>query len=446
MLPPDALGALDRLPAKEALRRPLKPDQRPERRVAGLLSGENNQTEVTTVGDALFQWARVEPEAFADADVGNLRWTSELVGAVGRPPKRFSLFREARLAATSLAFDGVNDVRLDPGSGFTAAIRTYVQQQLIAHLFSAQGCEAALAGTESDPRQFVLNGMPAAMHDPGGPPPTKLDRLTFFTHTATHLAYGLENNPLAFPLDLDPTILNSVLPGAGDMDVAFDHFAEICCYVNVAAQATRILWQRDTAAIMQIASLASSGIAGHIGHVAGKAAAIAAFGLTGSWMIVLAPVAAGFTGRVVAKNLARRLRYNWLCRREVDTLNTAVRRHCLASRDAINANIHTADIGMRRFRELRANSTEPIQDCIEDWLDRGKHVQDYRQVHADRFHRAANDPCILDPHGGDPIAAAQESLLLGGRAGLLPANVTPTANDVVTALQALNRKMRLAIV
>jgi len=434
MLPPDALGALDRLPAKEALRRPLKPDQPPERRVAGLLSGKNNQTEVTTVGDALFQWARVEPEAFADADVGNLHWTSELVGAVGRPPKRFSMLREARLAATSLAVDAVNDVHLDPDIGFTGAVRTYVQQQLIAHLFSAQGCEAALAGTESDPRQFVLNGIPAAVHDPDGPPPTKLDRLTFFTQKIVHLTAGLQNDPFAFPLDLDTTTL------------ALGQFAEICCYVNAAAQATRILWQRDTSSIMQVASLASSGIAGHVGHIAGKAAAIAAFGLTGSWMIVLAPVAAGFTGRVVAKNLARRMRYHWLCRREVDTLNNAVRQHCLASRDAINTNIRTADSAMRRFRELRANSAGPIQDCIEDWLDRGKHVQDYRQVHADRFHRASSDPSILDPHDSDPIAAAQESLLLGGRAGLHPANVAPTAKDVVAALQALNRKMRLAVV
>jgi hypothetical protein len=117
MLPPDALVALDRLPAKEALRRPLKPDLRPERRVAGLLSGENNRAEVTTIGDPLFQWARVEPEAFADADVGNLRWTSELVGAAGRLPKRFSLLGEARLAATSLAFDAVDDMRLAPGFG-----------------------------------------------------------------------------------------------------------------------------------------------------------------------------------------------------------------------------------------------------------------------------------------------------------------------------------------
>ena len=414
--------------------------------MAGLLSGENNQTDVTTVGDALFQWARVEPEAFADADVGNLRWTSELVGAAGRLPKRFSLLSEARLAATSLVFDAVADVRLDSGFGLAGAVRTYVQQQLIVHLFSAQGCEAALAGAESDPRNFFLNGIPAAVHDPDAPPPTKLDRLTFFTQKTVHLTMGLQNDPFAFPLDLDPTTLNSILPGAGDMDVTLGQFADICCYANVAAQATRILWQRDTASIMQFASLASSGIAGHVGHIAGKAAAIAAFGLTGSWMIVLAPVAAGLTGRVIAKNLARRMRYQWLCRREVDTLNNAVRQHCLASRDVINANIRTADTGMRRFREMRANSAEPIQNCIEDWLDRGKHVQDYRKVHADRFHRAGSDPSILDPHGGDPIAAAQESLLLGGRAGLHPANVAPTANNVVAALQALNRKMHLAVV
>jgi hypothetical protein len=443
MLPPDVLVSLDRLPTAEALRRPLKPDQRPERRVSNLLLGESNSTDITTVGDALFQWARVEPEAFADADISNLRWTSELVGAAGRLPKRFSLLKEAKLAGTSIAFDAVADAQLDPGFGYTGIARIYAQQQLLCHLFAAQGCEAALAGAESDPRNFVLNGMPATIHDPEGPPPTTLDRITFFTQKAVHLTMGMQNHPLAFPLDI---ALDSLLPGAGEIGMAFSQFADMCCYVNVAAQATRILWQRDTASIMQIASVASSGIAGHVGHIAGKATAIAALGLTGSWMIVLAPVAAGFTGRVVAKNLARRMRYHWLCRREVDRLNIAVRQHCLASRDAIEANIRTADIGMRRFRELRANSAEPIKDCIEDWLDRGKQVQDYRQVHADRFHRAASDSTILDPHGEDPMMAAQESLLLGGRAGLHPANVAPTAKDVVAAIRALNRKMRLAVI
>jgi hypothetical protein len=446
MLPPDALVALDRLPAREALRRPLKPAQRPERRVSGLLSGESNLTEVATVGDALFQWARVEPESFADANIGNLRWTSELVGAAGRLPKRFSLTREAGLAGTSIAFDAVADARFDPGFGFTGMVRNYVRQQVLAHLLSAQGCEAALAGAESDPRNFVLNGMSATVYDPEGSPPTTLDRITFFTQKAANLASELQNNPFAFHLDMDPTTLNSMLPGAGDMDLAPGQFADICCYVNVAAQATRILWQRDTASIMQIASLASSGVAGHVGHIAGKAAAITALGLTGSWMIVLAPIAAGFTGRVVAKNLARRMRYHWLCRREVDVLNNAVRQHCLASRDVINANIRAADVVIRRFRELRANSAEPIRNCIEDWLERGKQIQDYRQLHADRFHRAASDPTILDTHGSDPILAAQESLLLGGRAGVHPANVAPTANNVIAALQALNRKMHLAVV
>lgn len=95
---------------------------------------------------------------------------------------------------------------------------------------------------------------------------------------------------------------------------------------------------------------------------------------------------------------------------------------------------------------MHATANGAAKDCIEDWLDRGHRLQDYRRVNADRFHRAGSNPSIPDPHGGDPIAAAHGSLLAGGRAGLHPANVTSTAEHVVEATKALHRKMRLAFV
>lgn len=85
MLPTEALIALDRVPAKEGLRRPLDPSQGSARRVAKLLAGDSQESAVLTVGDALYRWARVEPEGFAEADVCSLHRMSELVGAAGQP-------------------------------------------------------------------------------------------------------------------------------------------------------------------------------------------------------------------------------------------------------------------------------------------------------------------------------------------------------------------------
>ncbi len=447
MLPTEALAALDRLPAKEALRRPLASDRSRERRVASLLSGDDKEAASLTVGDALFRWARVEPEGFAEADVCNLRQMSELVGAAGRIPSRFGVLAEARRSAAAVGVMSLDDVQTDSSGPVLATARNYVMQRLLTHLFNAQGCEAAVCGAEADPAAIFLNGLQAVVHDPNERVPTKIDRLTFFTQDMVDKLGNLQFSPLVYPLmGLDAVGLNGLLPGADVVGTVLNEATEVCYYANAVAQAGRILLQRDVSALANIASLASSSIAGHVGHVAGKAAAAAALGLTGSWLVVLAPVVAGFTGRVVAKTLVRRARYHLLCRREVGVLGDAIRQHCIASRDSIEANIGIAEADAKRFREMHATAIGPVKDCIEDWLERAHHLNDFRRVSADRFHRAVTNPGVLDPHGGDPIAAAHESLLAGGRVGLHPANVATTAEGVVAAVKSLQHKMRLVIV
>ncbi len=323
-------------------------------------------------------------------------------------------------------------------------------QRLIAHLFDAQGCEAMICGAEANPTAILLNGLQAIVHDPKEEPPSKIEKLTFVTQDIVEKLGNLQSHPLIFPLiGLDTVALYGLLPGPDVVGTALNEAFEVCFYANAAAQASRILLHRDISALANLASLASSSVAGHVGHIAGKAtavAAVAAVGLSGSWLVVLAPVAAGFTGRVVAKNFARRARYRLLCSREVAALNDAIRQHCLASRDALEANIAMTETAIHRFREMHATATGTVKDCVEDWLERSHHLQAFRRVNADKFHRAGSNPSILDPHGGDPIAAAHESLLAGGRVGLHPANVGTSAERIVEAVQALQRKMQLAIV
>lgn len=202
------------------------------------------------------------------------------------------------------------------------------------------------------------------------------------------------------------------------------------------------MWlHRDKYGFLKASSLASSAAAGHLGHiVAGKLAAVALVGLAGPWLIVLAP-AAGLAGRVAAKNLVRRARYHLLCRHEIIALENAVRKHCAASRDAVETNITAAKAQADKFRGLHSASSGTVQDCISDWLDRVQHIQDFRRLQADRLHRASSDPSVLDLHGGDPTVVAQESLLTCARVGLRPSNVAATAQGVVAACQSLLKRM-----
>ena len=320
MLPADALEALDRLPSAEALRRPLMPGDTSARRTARLLAGDVSGDQSMTIGDALFRWARVEPEALAESDIAGLHRMSEMVASVGRIPRRFGLAAEAARSAFTLSGESFTD-----GDQVLVTARTYLIQRLLGHLFDAQGCEVVVCGAEADPTAILLNGLQAVVHDPLTGPPTRIDRLTFVTQDILEWAQGLANNRLVFALiGMDTGTFSGLLPGPDVLGTVLDDGFEICMYTNAAAQAGRMLIRRDINALGNLASLASASVAGHVGHIAGKAAAFALLGVTGSWMVVLAPVAAGFAGRVAAKGLVRRARYELFCRREVAALREAI--------------------------------------------------------------------------------------------------------------------------
>lgn len=440
---PDFIESLNGLPAKEALRRPLNPAHTGQRRVANLLAGAAGEDASMTIGDAIFRWARVEPEALAEAEVVELQRTSDLVAAAGRLPKRFSLGLEATRSAANLT---LTDLPWPVTETAPALATSYLMQRLVGHLFNAQDCEAQICGLEADPGAMLINGLSGIVPDPRLGPPEVIDRLTFITEDLARRSFELQNNPLVCVLSgFNQDMLASSLPGGNAILPTLFEGLEVVRYANAAAQAGRMLLRRDAGGIMNVASLASTSVAGHIGGAAGYAA-FAALGLTGSWLFVLAPLATSFAGRIAAKNLARRARFHFLCRHEVEALNNAVRHHCLASRDALQANMAIADSDAVRFRDMHGAASGTVKDCIEDWLQRMALLSDFRRLNADRFHRASLDPGILDPVGGDPLAAAQESLLSCGRVGLHPANVAATAEAVVAASQALGRKLQIAVI
>jgi hypothetical protein len=439
MLPPDALVALDNLPPMEALHRPLDGDDTPTRRIAALLGNSAKSLEKTSVGDALFRWARTEPEALTEAEISSSKKVSEIVHATGRLPKRLGIsvdFQRSMMAG---------EARLT-GSDPTITPRLYMMSRLVAQSHDAQGCEARIGWAQNDPAQILINGLGFAVHDPDQEAPTVLTRPTFFASDRLAKISALMNNPLAYNLFLQSDFINKILPQAAAFEDVFYDGVEIFYCAGAIASAARIIMSRDTDALIKLAGFGSTAIAGELGHAVGHTAAVALFGLAGSWMVILAPVAAGLAGRVAARNLARRARFLLFCRNEVSELHKAISRHCIASNAVIEENLKIAAAQAAHLKNMHDNAGDVAKVVIADWLNRLDHIQSYRRLMSAKLREAAFNPKSLDRYDGDPYAAAHESIIFGARSGIHPANVSSSVKGVVSAVTALQKKMSLAAI
>lgn len=316
MLASDALAALGSLPAEEAIRQPVEAGDTPARRIVALLGGSGKAIEPTTVGDVLFRWARTEPDALAEADVPAAGHVSAILAATGRLPRRLGIAVDLHLAA---------------GAYYP---RAYMLSRLVAHMHEAQGCEAAIAYAGDDPPCVMVNGLDFVVQDPATGPPSAIERLTLIPQDILARAVNIANHPLAYALaGITSSTLADILPAFGMAESLLFTGLNISICANAAAQAGRLVMRQDTDALLKLSGVVTTAAAGHIGHVAGQAAAVALFGLAGSWMVVLAPIAGGVAGRVAARNLARGARLLLFCRSEVAALHDAIGRHCAARAD-----------------------------------------------------------------------------------------------------------------
>ncbi len=435
----DALRSLDHIPTEEALRRPIDSGDTPARRIAMLLGGEQKAMEATTVGDVLFRWARTEPDALQEAEISSAARLSEIVAATGRLPKRLGLgidFQRAASAGTAAL--GAN-LQFDP--------RTYLLSRLVAHLHEAQGCEASIGWAGDDPTWVLINGLGFVVQDPSAGPPSYVEQLTLVPQDLFARAANLAGNPLVYAISgITSSALADILPPIGMAEDILFTGLQLSAYASAAAQAARLILRQDTDGLLKLSSFVGTAAAGHLGHVAGQAAAVALFGLAGSWMVVLAPIASGVAGRAIARNFARRARFVILCRKEVSALQDAIRHHCAASRDVLEANIQSTTTQSERFSGLYQAADGPAKATIADWLQRVEHIQTYRKLIASRLDRAIHSPTALDRRDGDPLAAAHESLLICARSGVHPANVRETSQSLVAASLQLQQRMSLALI
>jgi hypothetical protein len=441
MLPPDFLAALDNLPPEEALHRPANDKQTSASRVSALLGGgeQGQAAEPVTIGDVLFRWARTEPDSLMEADVPGATHLSDILRATGRLPRRFGFSGDLARAALAESAAVNNYLPWD--------VRGYLLNRLVAHIHEAQGCEAVIGWSGDSPEWLLINGLGFAVQDPDADPPTLIERLTLVPQDFFSKAFNLTQSPFVYSLmGVSSSMLGGLLPGPGAAIDMLWSGLQVSTYAVAAAQAARIALKRDTDAITKLASLGSAAAASHFGLVAGHAAGLALFGVAGSWLVILAPIATSAAGGVLARNFARRARFRLMCRNEVIALHAAISLQCTASRDVLERNILTTKEQALRFIEMRQTATPQAQVVVANWLERIEHIQSYRMLVASRLHRAVADPGTLDQRDGDPLAAAYESLLICARAGIHPANVVDTSKGLVAAGQALQKKMSLALI
>ena len=402
-----------------------------------------------TVGDALFRWARIEPEAVHDADLRSLKKMSEVVGSIGRLPDRLGVGAEMRRSGATVALEEFNDVVYSPSLvGYAASelVRKYQLNKVVVSLFDAQGAETRVCADENDDELMMVNGLRAVVHDPTDGIPARFERLTFVVQELYDRSVQLSSVANVLPITgLASDVLSELIPSVDISDLLPGALA-VLSYANIAAQTGRLLLTRDNDGILKLGSLVSGGVVGHVGHGVASAVTIAVLGATGSWALILAPLAAGYAGRVAAKSLIRQARMKIFCRRELTALEDAVRGHCKATSDCLEANMRLADRQMDEFRALHASATGTTKDVIELWLERLAELREFRSLHVKRLGRASVTPVTLDPQGADHVIAAQESLLISARVGLHPMNVTSTTQAVVSASQALRRRMAVAVI
>ena len=251
MLPADLLHGLDGLPPEEALRRPVTAGGGAAGRIAALLGGAGPEAEPLTVGDMLFRWARTEPVALDEAGLSEVRTVSAILAATGRLPRRLGM-------ATDLH-------RIARG----ATSRSYLLSRFAAHLCDAQGYEAAIQFSGDDPTQVLVNGLDFAVQDPGEPPPTQFDCLTFLVQGAAGWTEQLVENDLICVLPgITGGVLGGLLPSLGGAPDLLGESLALCSYAHASAQAIGIVLRNDTDAILRLGSMTSSALAGHAGHFA----------------------------------------------------------------------------------------------------------------------------------------------------------------------------------
>jgi hypothetical protein len=415
----------------ELLHQPAAPTTS-ARRAAALLGGSDTGAfTAISLGDLIYDRVSIDPQALEafdfvrpanDADIHELavwshRILSEPAWTYGGDVNRLQGYVFERMAALSLRQSGAvvefPDSPSEPGWDFLVnGERVQAKCGLSPHLVTEH-----LARYPDIPRVVVNEDL------------------------ASHFTENVHIIPIpGMTQEFVRSTTEDSLGNAADMlDL---HLASVVPAISVIRNAYH-LWRGNTDWSALAGNVATDAASRYAGAGAAKLAgtgAVVMLGLTG-WPAILLPVFTAITGYRGGRALSDAIKREVFLRSERATLEEALRHWCGGSQTVLTKMILLAEKARTRFTAVHERAHPDYRAMVDDWLERLRAEQAYRQFHLRRFERGAVDDRVFDD-GSGPLGACAAAMVSASRAGILPADLDGERKPLTAAIHAYAAGLR----
>lgn len=397
-----------------------------------LVGGDTTAYAALSVGDLLYDMFRIDPVAVQGIDFARTENLSDI-------------FHFARFSA------GMEGLTPSQFRGSFSQLHGHVGENVLACAMRAEGVDVEIARTSTEKGwDLVVNGdhtqvkclaSPGGVHEhlrlyPDIPVIVNKELEGFFvgddrvsTHSGFSHADVVARTKEA--LDAGADLLNLQIP--------------LITSAIATARIGRALWARESDPLSALGAGVADGVAGMGGGKLGAVATAGALGLlgiTGGWLLVIAPVFGSIAGFRGGRFMSDHLKRNLLCRTQARHLDAAI---CTFAREAVvvidRMIANSIRFGDRVLEALKDRSK--FADALHrDWLHRIEREIDRRQFYRQRLSAAADDPTTIDSSSRDLRFLAMHVMWTTAQAGVVRANLRGPCGALGVAAGDYDRSLK----
>jgi hypothetical protein len=394
------------------------------------LAGETPVYAAVTVGDLLYDLARIDPTAVEAIDFARAADLSDI-------------FTLAQTASEVFASSAVEQ------AGHISQLQGYLAEHLVAaSLLREQGTEVEFAASSSQPGwDLLVNGQPVQMKNLAEPAGIE-EHLARYPDipvmTSVEMAEKLPDNPMVLAVDglRRADVVNTTTSSLdGSADLLDLHIPVITVGIQLARNGCAVA-RRTTGLSHALANVAVDVGMRAGGAQLGAVAAAAAFGVAGiasGYLAILAPVAGAIGGYDAARRLSSLPKLGLFARKEVADVATATGAYADALQRELRLMVGRARAWRDRITSDAEDSGRVGAAVKQDWRQRVDAEIEWRESLISEA-----EPRQFGLFGFvDPAAEAMRMFELAARAGVPPFRCARELQQLQSALAQLqNKKMR----
>jgi hypothetical protein len=397
-----------------------------------LVGGDTTAYAALSVGDLLYDAYRIDPTAVEGIDFARAADLSDIF--------RFAHFSADLEALSPATFQGN-----------LSQLHGYVGERIAACALRAEGADVQFPATSTEPGfDILVNGEPfqvKCLASPGGVHEHLLRYPDIPVITNSELAgfFVEDDRVTALPgfshAEVVARTTETLDAGADLLNLQIPLISSGIAAIRVG----RALWARESDPLSALGAGAADGVAGigggKLGAVA-TAGALGLLGITGGWLMVIAPVFGSIGGFRGGRFISDQLKRNFLCRIQARRLDAAI---CTFAREAvvvidrmIASSIHFRDKVLTSLRD-RSKFADALH---RDWLHRIDREIDRRQFYRQRLSAAAGDPTTIDSSSRDLRFLAMHVMWTTAQAGVVRANLRGPCGALGVAAGEYDRSLK----